>query len=482
MSSSPPPVAPTPTTPSMSGAPGFDSLASPPHSLSQLSVPYIAGAGSYPPALMFIVSYHRAAITALSKGTSPNVPPIVFEEVRAASKDLLASYGFQWPEILDQSFPPADPEAERGAGLVYETAHIDGKPYLKLTSSNARPTPLQVFALKVLTYTFPLLALRTFLPPENTRLPSSAPRSNVPPTIRRIQIPIDANQVHIPPNVNNLLQEMGLPQIRLPNQPNAPNPNLPGIMADLRRIPFRPLFAPLLMLLFRTVLLLYFVAPARKPVFAVLLLAWVFYECWQAVRNTLGRGLRRGAAPGAAVPVNANGAPAGAAAPPLALQPGMNFAGGQPGAAGVPNLLARPGVNGFEQQLSAFFGNMATLNIEQEEQALAAPNGVVPVEPGFGHKLMAFFALFFSTVHPAAWNKRRTALRQREGRIRMEASARRQEERDEGDPDSTAPELVEDRAFNQRRRALIDHHNRRPKWVRDYIERVLAEEWVDDAD
>jgi len=276
--------------------------------------------------------------------------------------------------------------------------------------------------------------------------------------------------------VNELLQQLGLPQLRViqpqGNNQNAnvnPNPALP----QLREIPLRPLLMPAFLLVFRTILLLYFVAPTRKPIFIILILAWMLYEIWQPLRNGLVRvRVQR-------VAVNRNGADP---------QGPENNANNIP-AAGVAGGEVRPAVNvqgaidglragQLDFQAGAVLDTLANMNLQSEEATINQAHLVPVAEPSLGHKVLTFFGLLFSTLHPAIWNRRRTGLRRREGVIRTEANMRRE-------PAPRAPEeeeTEEDRRAAQARRDLREQHARRPRWVQEYMARVVAEEWVDDSD
>lgn len=268
----------------------------------------------------------------------------------------------------------------------------------------------------------------------------------------------------LPPNVNQLLQQLGLPQLRVPaerNQPVLANGNA------LREIPLRPLLAPLLMLLFRTALLLYFVAPARKPIFGILIFAWMLWEIWVPIRNGLVRGWRRALAEDQQRQ-NGGAAPQGqqAAQPNVAAGVGGGGGGGEVRAAG----------DRLDNQANAVLENLGNMNINAEEQIINQITGPATEEPGLAHKVMTFFGLLITTMHPAVWNRRRTALRQREGRIRTEANVRATPPPEEGA--DTPP----DEARAQLRADLVAQHDRRPQWVQRYIARVVDADWVDDSD
>jgi hypothetical protein len=233
----------------------------------------------------------------------------------------------------------------------------------------------------------------------------------------------------IPPNLQFILQQLGLPPFRPtqhglrfvvnPPHPNAnvnanvnpnaiPNngPQVPA-PAAVPEIPFRPLIVTLAMLAIRTLLLLYLVSPARKPVFAMLILAWVVYEGWRPIRE----GLRRWFGRGVARPEQQQQQP---------QQEQQNGLGEQAGVAGQP-APARPG-NAAASQGNLLLESLANMNLGREEAALAGtgPQG----EPGIVHKAVTFVVLLVVTMHPGVWDRRRAALGKREGRVRSEDQER----------------------------------------------------------
>ncbi|KAF5333066.1 hypothetical protein D9611_002372 [Ephemerocybe angulata] len=452
-----PPEVPTPETPAQDDLPSLPMSPpatsyfppTPSRMLFPLEIPSIAPrAASYQP-IPFIALKHQSAIQALMTGAAP--PYEANDELRDAAKTSIERVGWIWPAVLDEAYPPSQP-----GGLSYEPTVIGGQRYLSLVDNNATATPVQIHALSTLSYTFSLL---------NLSVSSS--------TITRPSAPITV----MSPEVNQLLQQLGLPQLRVaPNQ--NPNQNQNDIRPQLREIPLRPLLMPVLLLVFRTVLLLYFVAPARKPIFGVLILAWMLYEMWQPIRNGLLRvrvqridlnnlnpdrqqpNINNPAPPGA---VNNNVAQGRAGAAPLA--------GNEQGPLGL-------GARQLDAQAGAVLDTLANLNL-QEEQIIIDQSHLVPApEPGIGHKLVTFLGLLFATLHPAVWDRRRAALRRREGPIRMEANMAR-------DPPARGPdeeETEEDRRTAETRQQLRERQARRPLWIRRYIARALAEEWVDDLD
>ena len=56
---------------------------------------------------------------------------------------------------------------------------------------------------------------------------------------------------------------------------------------EIPALPLRDLVIPLFLLVVRTVFLLYFFSPIEKPVFGILIGAWMFYEAWNAIRAAI---------------------------------------------------------------------------------------------------------------------------------------------------------------------------------------------------
>lgn len=390
--------------------------------------------------LTFVLFKHQIALRALTPDAVSHVIDVGdLSASRSLAVQAVESHGWTWPAILDEEFPAAT-----AGGLKYDCVTLNGQSFLSLNCPSEDPTALQAHALKVLTCTFSLLSI----PTSQTNNTRTIPSQTVP----------------IPPNVNMMLQQLGLPQLRVAqihNQNYIPN----GILPELREMPLRPLLAPLMMLLFRTLLLLYFVAPARKPIFGILVVAWMLYEIWRPIRDGLVRGLRRG------VPNDLARQDAPARQEPRPVQnaleaprPPQNFLG-----AAIAERVDN-------QAAAVVLDTISSLNISTEEQILNDAPGAVTREPGFGHKVITFFSLFLTTIHPAVWNQRRAALRRREGRIRTEGHSR---------DSSTAGAEGEDGQNETRvemQRELRAQHARRPRWIRDYMERVIAGDWVDDSD
>ena len=275
----------------------------------------------------------------------------------------------------------------------------------------------------------------------------------------------------IPPHVNQLLQQLGLPPLRVAQNQNGnpiPGPNNPILpeIREIREINLRPLLAPVMMLVFRTTLLMYFVSPTRKPIFGLLIIAWMLYEIWQPIRNALRNGMGRNPQ------ANAENNRPDARGPQNPVEPNGN----NDAQAAAPQPAANAAVPGrpvtLDAQANAVFDTLANINMQEEAGMLRDVPGVPTVEPGFGHKIGTFLALLTTTLHPAIWDRRRIALRRREGTIRTEANVRNSAPGEEGETE----------AGGRLREELRAQFNRRPGWIRRYIERVVAEDWVDDSD
>ncbi|KAJ7179260.1 hypothetical protein C8R46DRAFT_1073153 [Mycena filopes] len=404
--------------------------------------------------LAYVVARHQQAFNALEQ---LRVSPLDSDMLasRYAAVQAIERHGWSWPPILDDEFPLAT----EASGVKYERSVIEGQTYLRLVeSAEQQPTAIQLHALNVLAATFPILALPVPAPAQ-TRITTSQHLPNVPNV----------------PNVNVLLQQLGLPAIRNGANANlAPNINIAA--AQPPELPLRPLLLPLFLLMLRTAVLLYFFAPARKPVFGILIVIWMMYEVWRPIREGLQRGWARAAAEQGNNPNQPQ---------QQAQQPRQRNFPGQPAANGQPNAGQRQGpaqqrpgagavaANDLDQQLAAALDGLANFNIQTEEESIR--RGTPVEEPGFWSKSIAFVSLFVTTMHPAVWNRRRAVLRQREGQIRMDANARAAQ-LDENVEDQQAQARI------QRRAQLLAQHEQRPRWLRAYMERVVEGAWVDEAD
>ncbi|KAH7916311.1 hypothetical protein BJ138DRAFT_1140056 [Hygrophoropsis aurantiaca] len=424
--------------------------------------------------LPFIAFRHQNALRALL--LEPLLPSPSYTDLEAArcdAKKAVEQQGYVWPDLLDDDVPTYRPDA--GQGVVYERTVAGSKSYLLLRNRGATPTARQIHALKVLTYTFSLIPL----PPP--------PRGNPP-----------AAGAPVPPHVNELLQHLGLPTLRaVPNatvqgphlqfnpnaNPNALNAQLnrpPPEDAAFQEIPVRALLAPLMMVILRTLLLLYFFSPTRKPLIGLCLIAYVMYEMWTHVRIVVLR------------PANQNQnqnqnqeAPAPAAAPAPAppadgVVPPPTAAATPPPPAQGPAPVQGPSPPELPE---TFLDVLAQINIHEENKALWPTPGqrvASSSPPGWKHRAWSFVSLLVVTLHPAVWNRRRKALRQREGRLRMEMNAMEREEEVSGDGEEDGTRREERERKRAVREQLLAQHARRPQWALEYITRVRGGEWVDE--
>ncbi len=314
-----------------------------------------------------------------------------------------------------------------------------GQDYLKLVDPSKAPTPLQAHALRVLEHTFAMLAM-----------PVPGASANPMP------LPAHLGNSHLPVHVHAHLQQIGLPPFRV-RQENA-------MIAELRAVPMRALAAPLFMLTLRTLFLLYFFSPFQKPIFGIILTAWLLYETWNTIRNAIPRPHARDnrADEDARILGNARVRPA-----EDVHQFAADRAPAPPPVRAPPPHLRPPN--------ATMLDTLANVNLREELNALdARPEAIAP--PTIGHRIKTFAELLVLTAHPALWDRRRAALRQREGRVRTEMNTR--EARPPAEDDGRADEArIRDA---QTRVELNAIHSRRPAWVAEYMERVRGGDWVDD--
>ncbi|KAH9951848.1 hypothetical protein B0H21DRAFT_874422 [Amylocystis lapponica] len=394
-------------TPPDAQSPSRTSL--PPHT-TQPPLVHRSQPSLYASPLTHVIVKHNIALGVLTTGPVAGNPP-ESESWRTLAVDTLRSHGWAWPAILDEEYPLP---GNYGEGVKYERVTL-GPNHIPTTQSWA-------------SY------------PWNT-----------------------------PINLNHHLQQLGVQPLHLApgQQPHAHanadfrNRFRAAAPPEVRAIRVRALVIPLIMLVFRTVLLMYFFSPSKRPVFGILLTMWMLYEAWGAIRVVLldPRGV------GGAQPGNVNGVAGAGGQPPngQAAQPAAGQAGHVPGGLGAPNRS--------HTQVQALFDGLSHLNLAEEDVILDAP--IPAPAPSWGHKLKTFATLLVLTLNPAVWDHRRTALRRREGRMRTEANAREEPQDAEG--------AAEDAARARARRDLVARHERRPGWVREYVQMVQTTEWPDDA-
>lgn len=303
--------------------------------------------------------------------------------------------------------------------------------------------------------------------------------------------------------MNDLLRELGLPPLRAVPNANVEvtvQPDTAGTPANpehadgniIREIPLRALLAPLLLVVFRTALLLYFFSPTRKPLIGLCLIAWIIYEMWTHVRVVILRPLDRADNNGAGLGarLGANGAQAGRVADgapivaPVAQDNGRvgNRNPLRPGR--VPNTEPTRDAQQVQgppipRQSNGIIDSLSLANVHNENKLLwpLQQPTMTPELPSFLHKVMSFFSLLVVTLHPEVYNRRRAALRQRESRLRTEMNAI---ERGVEARDSEQAPSEEEQRKDALRQQLQSQHAQRAVWVKRYVERVKRDDWIEE--
>ena len=307
------------------------------------------------------------------------------------------------------------------------------------------------------------------------------------------------NPSSVPPHVNDLLRDLGLPPLRAAPHANVDvtiQPDVAGAPAipdhaegnSIREIPMRALLAPLLMVVFRTVLLLYFFSPTRKPLLGLCLIAWIIYEMWTHVRIVILRPLDRAGGNGAGLGVNGAQAGGAADAAPVVPEARDNDRAGdrnppRPGGR-VPNTEPTRDAQQVQgppipRQSNGIIDGLALANVHNENKLLwpLQQPTTIPEPPSFLHKVTSFLSLLVVTLHPEVYNRRRAALRQRESRLRTEMNAIEQvvEARD-----SEQVPSEEEQRKNAFRQQLQTQHAQRAIWVKRYVDGVRQDDWIEE--
>ncbi|KAI6047321.1 hypothetical protein EDC04DRAFT_2597504 [Pisolithus marmoratus] len=402
-------------------------------------------------------------------------PPVALSDIparRNAAKSALESRGWAWPIILDSDFP-YDASTNQDC-VAYDVIIVHGKPYLSLREPRGSPNDLQLRALKVLTYTFSILSPTFATPP----LPTPAVPDTQP----------------LPPEINELLQHLRLPTLRaVPNiyvdvtAQAGPAPTGPAAAARaeanlMREVPLRALLAPLLMVVLRTVLLLYFFSPTRKPLLGLCIIAWIIYEMWTHIRIVILQPLNRGGGNAAPADQARDNVPA-PPPPPPPLNGQDN--GNVPPGSGIPDANhARPDGERFAQgpptssQPNGLIDSLALMDIHNENKLLWPTQVTRAADPPtLTQKAIMFLSLGVATLHPEVYNRRRATLRQREGRLRTEMNLVERTSESTGNVEPSEDELLRRQQYREQ---LQTQHSRRPLWVKDYVIRVRAGDWLDE--
>lgn len=284
----------------------------------------------------------------------------------------------------------------------------------------------------------------------------------------------------MPPGILNAhLQQLGLPQLHVQPE-HAAMPEI-RMVPEIRIIPLRALLTPMLALAFRLSFLMLFFSPFQKPVISILLGLYLILDAALTIYNVILRDPEENEGRDRAARDGANADGAGGAAGfgngdrQVAQQDRLRRGGaGRAGTRDSPFHWLR-------EQSDPIVDYLAKINLRSEAAALDS-RGTPATKPTIGHRVRSFFVLMALTLYPEIWNRRRTALRQREGRIKTEANARvappassPQSEGGEG-----GEEDVRAAARERARVEIVAAHDRRPGWVKEYVERVVEGDWVDE--
>lgn len=400
------------------------------------------------------------------------------------------------------------------------------------------PTPAQLKALQVLTYTFPLLPLMKHLPrPAPVPSRQRSPQQNLPQgvqVIRRfgINVRVGRAPAPVPVPARAPLPDAEGRVIFDDEDPRAYFPPVPEFRFQFQfHLPPSRVLLQLLFTLSRAALLLYFFAPARQPLWMACIVGWIGWEIYVVLRHT-GRERERGQGPAgeqqnAEAAVRRGAAVQGGNAPVAGAnaQRGENQAANDADAlilaapAGGPNPPATLARSPNTNEIVHFFNRIAHMNLAAESNALnlavqpvpaapepgAATPPVVPaghgpprlpadqsaeqplenvaveaaVEPSLVHRSTTFLALFATSLVPAIWERRRARLRERERWVRDmfihgQQSVDAQATRTV-DSEAPAPQPSGPEVAQRRTHALAG-------WRRAYVERVISGEAGDDGE
>ncbi|KAG9077114.1 hypothetical protein FRC06_009089 [Ceratobasidium sp. 370] len=326
-----------------------------------------------------------------------------------------------FPHVLTMPYPP---QAAGEVGLEYSFVTIDNRPYLSLSNPGAAPTPMQQHAVTVLTSTLALIPYLDDLTPP-------------PPPPAPIHVAYYGN----------------------PARP---------VQTTIRRarrlaVALRTLI-PLSFTLLRASLFVAFFPPAREPMWLLVIIGIVCYEA----RMILNRA-------NDAVP---NPQPEGNGPNPNPNAPNQDRAANNNTPVTVRSILDRA-------TLARVDTEAASLDLEVPEREFrAAPRDAAEesrLKEAFV-RARTFLVLFGVTLVPAAWARRREALRLREGKVRVvygeranligrPADAAPGQTLDGGSQEQEQAQPQEEEVpLGDRRRFAL----RMGGWRREYVERVLA--------
>ncbi|KAG9127485.1 hypothetical protein FRC07_013163 [Ceratobasidium sp. 392] len=335
----------------------------------------------------------------------------------------ITSAGHQFPHVLTAPYPA---QSAGEVGLEYSFVNIDGRPYLSLSNPGASPTAMQQHAVTVLTTTLGLIPYLDELTP--------------PP------------QPPAPIHLTYLDNQIRPAQTRIRR-------------ARRLAVAFRTV-VPLSFTLLRASLFIVFFPPAREPLWLLVIIGIVCYEA----RMILNRANDAEPNP----QPDGNNANQNANAPNRAANNGNNR-----------SLTLRSVLD--HATLTRMDAEAASLDLEVPEREFREAPRDVAEESRVKEALVrarTFLVLFGVTLFPAAWARRREALRLREGKVRVVYGERanligRQENAGQGQTlaeqeteqqqQQQQPQEEEVPLGDRRRLGL-----RMGGWRREYVERVLG--------
>ncbi|KDQ14641.1 hypothetical protein BOTBODRAFT_32398 [Botryobasidium botryosum FD-172 SS1] len=454
------------------GAPSYGNLLaspfapSPPSQLSSQQLPQ-----------QYLTHLHSNALRVIAGNAPlPWTNTVSLSVARSITQDAITMAGLPWSNWfgidLETLYYPSE-------GVKYEVEVVDNLPYLKLATPTVEPSEFQIYALNVLTLTFPMLSKLALLS-AHTANPSHPMLPYLPRALFPANVNADAN-----PNAN-LQQQQQRPRVRVRH-----------IRVALR-IPGR-LIMPLIMTVFRATVLLSFFPPSREPLWAAGLALWLAYEFYELLNQAIGAA--------AAAQEQGQGQGQGQGQAQGQVQEGQGqqqqpqqAAQRQGGGARLPSShthLRNLAGHIIDRVASVHLASEAhALNInfqppdadpsnpqqqqqqQQQQQPAARPPLPYSPEPGFTTRAALFTGLLFATFYPAVWERRQKALREREVQVRKVYGV--QANRAEGAerlPVGGAGEGAGEGEGNGAEVLLGEGDRRRAEltgWRREYVERVLS--------
>ncbi|CAE6363312.1 unnamed protein product [Rhizoctonia solani] len=321
----------------------------------------------------------------------------------------LVAAGQTLPPILLTGYPPHHLDE---SGLEYTFVTIDGQPYLSLLNPDASPTPTQQHAIQVLTSTLPLIPYLDNLTP---------PPQALPP----------------------------LPYTFHPTIPAARQSTRATLQRVRRLVVALRALIPLSFTLLRASLFIVFFPQAREPLWLTVIIAVVLYEA-RLIINRANEALpdipNRNPDPNDPNPRPVQG--------PVANPNGRT---NNPLTINLQSLFDRATLSGIDSEA-------AQLDLEVPERELRpVSENETPVQE-WTVRIRSFVLLLGVTLVPAAWARRREALRLREGRVRVVYGERANAVRVENEEGEQVVGML-----GEKRIAAL----RPGGWRRSYVERVL---------